>query len=102
LCCITNFRRGRYDVNTGDLSTAVTAVSTLPEGYSNDGPPTALNAEGGPASGKNSTADIHVTADGRFIYGSNRGHDSIVCFEIVGGSDLRLVGFTCATSRPTN
>lgn len=27
-------------------------------------------------------ADIHVTADGRFVYGSNRGHDSIAAFAV--------------------
>ena len=27
-------------------------------------------------------ADIHVSADGRFLYGSNRGHNSIAVFEI--------------------
>jgi hypothetical protein len=45
----------------------------------------AKNAEGGPASGPNrpdeqtnACADIHVTPDGKFLYGSNRGHDSLV------------------------
>ena len=28
------------------------------------------------------TADVHVSADGRFLYGSNRGHDSIAIFAI--------------------
>jgi 6-phosphogluconolactonase len=32
--------------------------------------------------GENSCADIHISDDGRFLYGSNRGHDSIVVFEI--------------------
>lgn len=32
--------------------------------------------------GNNTTADIHVSADGRFLYGSNRGHDSIAVFSI--------------------
>jgi 6-phosphogluconolactonase len=31
--------------------------------------------------GQNATAEIEVHPNGRFIYGSNRGHDSIVCFE---------------------
>ena len=26
-------------------------------------------------------ADIHVTPDGRYVYASNRGHNSIVCYE---------------------
>jgi 6-phosphogluconolactonase len=32
--------------------------------------------------GSNSCADIHVAPSGRFIYGSNRGHDSIAVFAI--------------------
>ncbi len=39
-------------------------------------------------------ADIHISADGKFLYGSNRGHNSIAVFEI--NSDTKLlkaVGF---------
>ena len=32
--------------------------------------------------GESTTADIHVSRDGRFVYGSNRGHDSIAIFAI--------------------
>lgn len=32
--------------------------------------------------GESYCADIHVSTDGRFVYGSNRGHDSIVVFAI--------------------
>lgn len=32
--------------------------------------------------GANHCADIHVSADGRFLYGSNRGHNSIAVFQI--------------------
>lgn len=32
--------------------------------------------------GKNWCADIHVSPDGLFLYGTNRGHDSIVCYKI--------------------
>jgi 6-phosphogluconolactonase len=31
---------------------------------------------------KGSCADIHVSADGRFIYASNRGHDSLAVFSV--------------------
>lgn len=31
-------------------------------------------------SGKNTTAEIEVSADGRFVYASNRGHDSLAVF----------------------
>jgi 6-phosphogluconolactonase len=30
----------------------------------------------------NTSADIHISPDGRFIYASNRGHDSIVVYQI--------------------
>jgi 6-phosphogluconolactonase len=44
----------------------VNTVSTLPTGYS----------------GRNSTADVHVHPNGKFVYGSNRGHDSIAIFAV--------------------
>ncbi|HYC71649.1 MAG TPA: lactonase family protein [Opitutaceae bacterium] len=40
------------------------AISTLPEGFS----------------GANICAEIRLSPDGRFVYGSNRGHDSIAVF----------------------
>jgi len=55
----------RYDSNSGTLSEIMT-VSTLPENFTGD----------------NFCADIHISKDGRYLYGSNRGHDSIVVFEI--------------------
>ena len=54
-----------YDPGKGTLA-AIQKVSTLPAGFE----------------GKNSTAEVVVTADGRFLYGSNRGHDSIAVFAI--------------------
>jgi 6-phosphogluconolactonase len=53
-------------VNFGLNSTINETVSTLPADFN----------------GKNSTADIHVTPNGKFVYGSNRGHNSIVGFQI--------------------
>ena len=32
--------------------------------------------------GENLSADIHISPDGKYLYASNRGHDSIVCFFI--------------------
>jgi 6-phosphogluconolactonase len=32
--------------------------------------------------GENGCADIHMSPDGRFLYGSNRGHDSIVVYAV--------------------
>lgn len=42
--------------------------------------------------GENSCADVHVHPSGRFVYGSNRGHDSIVVYRIDGdGGPLTVV-----------
>ncbi|MGH2367131.1 MAG: lactonase family protein, partial [Chloroflexota bacterium] len=54
-----------YDPERGTLQMLET-VSTLPEGFA----------------GRNSTAQIVVHPSGRFVYGSNRGHDSIAIFAI--------------------
>lgn len=54
-----------YDGEQGTL-TPLQNISTLPEDFS----------------GENSTAEIAVASDGRFLYGSNRGHDSIAVFSI--------------------
>jgi 6-phosphogluconolactonase len=32
--------------------------------------------------GRNTTADIHVTPDGKFVYASNRGHDSLAAYAV--------------------
>lgn len=55
----------RYDSAAGTLTTLET-VSTLPEGYA----------------GENGCAEIAISGDGRYLYGSNRGHDSIVVYEV--------------------
>jgi 6-phosphogluconolactonase len=36
----------------------------------------------GDFTGTSYCADVHVSASGKFLYGSNRGHNSIVVFEI--------------------
>jgi 6-phosphogluconolactonase len=44
--------------------------------------------------GKNTTAEIGVAPDGRFLYVSNRGHDSVAVFAVAQGSG-RLSFFGC-------
>ena len=63
-----------WDAKSGTL-TAGKSVSTLP-------------AEGHPNS---STAEIAVHPTGRFLYGSNRGHDSIAAFAIQQDGGLTLI-----------
>lgn len=45
-----------------------------------------------PASRPNTCADVHVHPNGRFLYGSNRGHDSIVTYSLDGAGMPSLVG----------
>jgi 6-phosphogluconolactonase len=53
---------------------------------------------------QNHCADIQISPDGRFVYGSNRGHDSIPIFAVDAGSGrLALVDYTpCGGSTPRN
>ena len=45
--------------------------------------------------GENTTAEVVVSPDGRFVYGSNRGHNSIATFAVEPGTGLlRTVGWT--------
>jgi 6-phosphogluconolactonase len=61
----------RYDPARGALE-AVQTITTLPAGF---------RAE-------NTTAEVAVSPDGRFLYGSNRGHDSLAVFAIDGATSL--------------
>lgn len=44
--------------------------------------------------GENSCAEIAVSADGRFVYGSNRGHDSVAAFTVDAAGQLTAAGWT--------
>ena len=55
----------RFDPATGSFG-MINVLSTVPEGFN----------------GTNHPADIHVHPSGRFVYGSNRGHNSIVIYSI--------------------
>ncbi len=59
-CTVTAYA---VDTATGTLST-LQSLSTLPAGFS----------------GESICAEIRLSADGRFVYGSNRGHDSLAVF----------------------
>jgi 6-phosphogluconolactonase len=50
-----------------------------------------------------SAADVHVHRSGRFLYGSNRGHNSIVIFRLGDDGRMTLVGHESRTiRRPRN
>ena len=59
---ITRLKR---DSKTGQLD-VLESVSTLPADFQ----------------GTSLCADIHISADGNFLYGSNRGHNSLACFTV--------------------
>lgn len=52
----------------------------------------------------NHCADIHISPDGRFLYGSNRGHDSVAIFSVEQDTGkLEVVDYTpCGGSTPRN
>ncbi|MEQ1859704.1 MAG: lactonase family protein [Chthoniobacteraceae bacterium] len=54
-----------YDAGKGTLKPLQT-LPTLPQDFA----------------AKNSCADIHITPDGKYVYGSNRGHDSLAGYAI--------------------
>jgi len=64
-----------WDAATGRLTPQAT-VSTLPDGFA----------------GPNATAEIAVHPNGRFLYASNRGHDSIAVFRIGETGSLQRIG----------
>lgn len=54
------------------------SVSTLPKGFTD----------------KSTCADIHVSSDGKFVYASNRGHNSIAVFSVnQADGNLKAIGY---------
>ncbi|MGE0412336.1 MAG: lactonase family protein [Verrucomicrobiales bacterium] len=63
----------RYDWDAGSGAlTAGESASTLPDGFT----------------GKSYCADLKITPDGKFLYGTNRGHDSVACYRVGGDGHL--------------
>ncbi len=74
----------QIDKVTGLLTLGQT-VSTIPANY--DGV-------------DNNCADIHITSDGKFLYASNRGHDSLAIFTIDGQGTLTNIGYQKVVGTP--
>lgn len=60
----------------GEELTLRQSVSTLPSGFQ----------------GVSTCAEVVVSPSGRFVYGSNRGHDSIAVFRVADGGNLEAIG----------
>ena len=59
-----------YASESGTLN-EIQTISTVPEGWK-----------------RGSTAELFAHPNGKFLYGSNRGHDSIACYKIDGSSGM--------------
>ncbi|MEQ8583348.1 MAG: lactonase family protein [Marinoscillum sp.] len=65
----------KVDVETGML-TEIDRANTVPEDFTEH----------------SQCADIHLSSDGKFLYGSNRGHDSIAIFAVGESGELERIG----------
>lgn len=74
-----------WDESAGALS-QIQEITTIPEGYTET----------------THTADIHITPDGKTLYGSNRGHDSIAIYAIDGSGRLTAKGHQAVPATPRN
>ena len=63
-----------YEAETGMLTERQT-ISTLPEDFD----------------GTSYCADLKITPDGRYLYGTNRGHDSLAAYRIGADGRLKLI-----------
>jgi 6-phosphogluconolactonase len=59
-----------YNKKNGTLEGPFQEITTKPEGFT----------------GRNTCADIHISPDGKFLYASNRGHDSLAGFLVDAGT----------------
>src|SRR5207244_10991927 len=73
------------DAKRGSLDELQT-ISTLPEGFH----------------GNSSTAEILAHSSGKFLYGSNRGHDSIAVYAIQPEGKLQLLEIVPTAGRTPN
>jgi len=72
----------RWDARAGAFRSGP-SVSTLPPGFT----------------GSNTTAEIEIHPGGRFLYGSNRGHDSIAVFAVGSQGELNFSGHQASTGK---
>jgi 6-phosphogluconolactonase len=64
-----------WSVDEDGILAEIATVSTLPLGYD----------------GISFCAEIRLSADGKYLYGSNRGHDSLVVFKVKGDGNLDYI-----------
>jgi 6-phosphogluconolactonase len=85
--CELNSTVSVFSVNTKGELKPVQTISTLDDGFK----------------GTSFCADIHLSNDGKFIYGSNRGENSIVTFFVAADGTLSVAGRSgCGGNWPRN
>ncbi len=76
-----------FNVEKDGNLTEIQTISTLPEGFTE----------------KSYCADVHLSKDGKFLYGSNRGHNSIVTYKVGKDGKITVAGYTlCGGEWPRN
>lgn len=76
-----------FDINQDNRPKLIQTLSTYTEDFE----------------GKNYCADVHLSADEKYLYGSNRGENTIVTFRIEPGGTLSVAGHTsCGGNWPRN
>ncbi|MBB6436882.1 lactonase family protein [Streptomyces candidus] len=87
---------GEYAYLVNELDNTLVVCGYQPgTGTLEPGTPQATLPPGVRLGERNYPASVLVSADGRFVYVSNRGHDSIAAFAVRrGGAGLRLLGVT--------
>ena len=76
-----------FDIASDGSLTEIQTISTLPADWT----------------GQSFCADVHLSKDGQYLYGSNRGHNSIVTYKVAADGRLSVVGFTsCGGNWPRN
>lgn len=77
---LTFHPNGKWVYVVNELSSTVTLVSRDEDGGYNKGPAISTLPEG--YSEPNTCADIRISSDGKFVYASNRGHNSLAVLEV--------------------
>jgi len=90
-------KNGSYAYSINELNNSISVFKTLKGG----GLELIQNISSLPASYKqaNSAADIHIHPSGKYLYASNRGHNSIAIFNIEDTGKLTTIDFVAVAGR---
>lgn len=69
---------------TNGAITELQTISALPAGYTN----------------QSTGADIHITPDGKYLYSSNRGHNSLAIFSVLADGKLQFIAHQSTEAIP--